>query len=130
MFCGHLICCVPSQGSEGFLFQLIFIYVSEVCVVWGLVRWMFFLEYMAISLRMFLLCYCMEFSRAWIAMYFFRAASQGSAGMESAPLAGGLLSPVHRVLGCASPLIIPFSSITELQTWTRAIMFALVVGSG
>lgn len=70
------------------------------------------------------------FSRAWIAMYFFRAASQGSAGMESAPLAGGLLSPVHRVLGCASPLIIPFSSITELQTWTRAIMFALVVGSG
>lgn len=81
VFCGHLICCVPSQGSEGFLFQLIFIYVSEVCVVWGLVHWMFFLDYVAISFRMFLLCYCLEFSRVWIAMYFFRALSQGSAGM-------------------------------------------------
>ena len=81
MFCGHLICCVPSQDTEGFLFQLIFIYVSEVCVVWGLVHWMFFLECVAIGFGMFLLCYFMEFSLSWIAVYFFRAVSQGSAGM-------------------------------------------------
>lgn len=81
MFCGHLICCVPSQDSEGFPFQLIFIYISEVCVVWGLVHWMFFLECVAIGFRMFLLCYFMEFSLSVDCYDFFRAESQGGAGM-------------------------------------------------
>lgn len=91
MFCGHLICCVPSQDSEGFLFQLIFIYVSEVCVVWGLIHWMFFLECAAIGFRRFLLCYFMEFSPGVDCYVFLRGSEPGRAGMQSVPRAKGLL---------------------------------------
>lgn len=122
MFCGHLICCVPSRDSEGFLFQLIFIYVSEVCVVWGLVHWMFFLECVAIGFRRFLLCYFMEFSPSVDCYVFLQGGEPGQCWYVIC--SSGQRTSCHPStwLDCISPLIIPLSSVNVQRPWSSAIL--------